>query len=86
MTRNLCWYILNNLFQSDSGRYERSGKESEMVERFSAQLYVPTELRVPVEKDHTNMVKFATAEDPTYRTVVRHLQGWVEGIAGSSGI
>ncbi|KAF8537270.1 hypothetical protein BDD12DRAFT_911593 [Trichophaea hybrida] len=32
---------------SDLGSYVRDGKESEMVSRFSAQLYVPTEKRVP---------------------------------------
>jgi hypothetical protein len=77
---------LTKLLQSDSGRYDRRGKESEMVKRFSAQLYIPTEHRVPVHKDHTNMVKFASATDPTYQTVVRHLHEWVNTIAESSGI
>jgi len=54
-----------------------------MVKRLSAQLYIPTEQRVPVEQIHTNMVKFASAEDPTYLTVVRYLKGWIDsyGIA-----
>jgi len=54
-----------------------------MVKRLSAQLYIPTEQRVPVEQTHTNMVKFASAEDPTYLTVVRYLKGWIDsyGIA-----
>jgi hypothetical protein len=77
---------LISFLQSASGSYSRSGKESEMVKRFSAQLFVPTERRVPVHKDHTNMVKFASKEDPTYRTVVRYLQEWVDAIAESSGI
>ncbi|KAF8249183.1 hypothetical protein K440DRAFT_660436 [Wilcoxina mikolae CBS 423.85] len=55
--------------RSDSGRYARSGEESEMVNRFSAQLYIPNEQRVPVKENHTNMVKFASAEDGTYQTV-----------------
>ncbi|KAF8531694.1 hypothetical protein BDD12DRAFT_914648, partial [Trichophaea hybrida] len=68
---------------SESGSYGRDGKESEMVKRFSAQLYIPTEQRIPVEENHTNMVKFASAEDRTYRTVIRYLQGWVDGIIDS---
>ncbi|KAF8241219.1 hypothetical protein K440DRAFT_665405, partial [Wilcoxina mikolae CBS 423.85] len=66
--------------RSGSGRYARDGNESEMVKRFSAQLYIPTEQRVPVKENHTNMVKFASAEDGTYRTVVRYLKEWVESI------
>jgi hypothetical protein len=55
-----------------------------MVNRFSAQLYIPTEQRVPVEENHTNMVKFASAEDRTYRTVVRYLKEWVDSITESN--
>jgi len=69
-----------------SGHYGRDGKESEMVNRFSAQLYIPTEQRVPVEENHTNMIKFASAEDRTYRTVVRYLKEWVDSITESYGI
>jgi len=75
-----------NFLQSDSGTYGRDGEESEMVNRFSAQLYIPTEERVPVEENHTNMVKFASAEDRTYQTVVRHLKKWVDNIIESCGI
>ncbi|KAF8535039.1 hypothetical protein BDD12DRAFT_754194, partial [Trichophaea hybrida] len=75
-----------NFLQSDSGHYRRDGKESEMVNRFSAQLFIPSEQRVPVEENHTNMVKFASAEDRTYRTVVRYLKEWVDSITKSYGI
>ena len=74
-----------NFLQSDLGTYGRDGEESEMVNRFSAQLYIPTEERVPVEENHTNMVKFASAEDRTYRTVVRHLKKWADNIIMSCG-
>jgi hypothetical protein len=57
-----------------------------MVNRFSAQLYIPTEQRVPVEENHTNMVKFASADNRTYRTVVRYLKEWVDSITESYGI
>jgi len=74
-----------NFLQSDSGGYERDGKESEMVKRFSALLYLSTEQRVPVEESHTNMVKFASAEDSTYQTVVRYLMECVDSITESNG-
>lgn len=57
-----------------------------MVARFSALLYLPPEDRVPVNKSHSDMVKFASAEDPTYRTVLRYLKEWVESITESYGI
>ncbi|KAF8533302.1 hypothetical protein BDD12DRAFT_984533 [Trichophaea hybrida] len=69
--------------RSESGSYWRDGKESEMVKRFSAQLYIPTEERIPVAKNHTNMVKFASAEDETYQTVARYLTEWVKNITES---
>jgi hypothetical protein len=63
----------------------RDGKESEMVKRFSAQLYIPIEQRIPVAKNHTNMVKFASAEDETYQTVARYLTEWMKSITESNG-
>ncbi|KAF8538749.1 hypothetical protein BDD12DRAFT_841187, partial [Trichophaea hybrida] len=57
-----------------------------MVKRFSAQLCIPTEQRVPVKENHINMVKFASAQDGTYRTVIRYLKEWVESITQSYGI
>ncbi|KAF8534445.1 hypothetical protein BDD12DRAFT_895913 [Trichophaea hybrida] len=65
---------------SDSGSYESGGKESKIVKRFSAKLYIPNEQRVPVKENHTNMVKFASVNDPTYETVVRCLKEWVDSI------
>jgi hypothetical protein len=56
-----------------------------MVKRFSAQLYIPTEHRILVEENHTNMAKFASAEDPKYRTVVRYLKEWIDSITESYG-
>jgi hypothetical protein len=56
-----------------------------MVKRFSAQLYIPTEERIPVARNHINMVKFASAEDETYQTVARYLTGWVKSITESYG-
>jgi len=48
-----------------------------MVQRFSAQLYLPWEQRIPVGKNHTDIVKFASPVDTTYQTVVRHLKDYI---------
>ncbi|KAF8539938.1 hypothetical protein BDD12DRAFT_980660 [Trichophaea hybrida] len=60
--------------KSESGRFARDGEEVQMVQRFSAQLFIPSEHRIAVRKNHTDMVKFATPVDVTYRTVVRHMK------------
>jgi len=56
-----------------------------MVQRFSAQLYLPFEHRIPVEKNHIDIVKFDSEVDPTYQTVVRHIQVCTEESIGTSG-
>ncbi|KAF8535735.1 hypothetical protein BDD12DRAFT_326423 [Trichophaea hybrida] len=60
--------------KSESGKFARDGEEVQMVQRFSAQLFIPSERRIPVRKNHTDMVKFAAPVDATYRTVVRHMK------------
>jgi hypothetical protein len=45
-----------------------------MVQRFSAQLYLQFEERVPVDKNHTDIVKFASPADTAYQTVVKHMK------------
>ncbi|KAF8540115.1 hypothetical protein BDD12DRAFT_777518, partial [Trichophaea hybrida] len=58
----------------EPGRFARDGEEVEMVKRFSAQLFIPPEKRIPVGKNHTDIVKFASRMDSTYQTVIRHLK------------
>lgn len=53
-----------------------------MVKSLSAQLYIPNELRLPVDEDHSNMVKFSSQVDPNYQTTVRHLKKWVDSGSG----
>jgi len=45
-----------------------------MVQRFSAQIYVPSAYRIPVNKNHTDIVKFGTTVDTTYIAVVSHIK------------
>jgi len=46
----------------------------------SAQLHLPNEFRILVERNHSNMVKSLSPSDPTYITVVRHLKECVDKI------
>lgn len=48
-----------------------------MVPRFSAQLYLPFEIRLPIAKTHSDLVKFASRADPNYQTVINYLKGWL---------
>jgi hypothetical protein len=47
----------------------------EWSRNFLALLYLPSEL--PVEKNHTEMVKFASLVDPTYLSVVKHIKDYM---------
>ncbi|KAF8253337.1 hypothetical protein K440DRAFT_534211, partial [Wilcoxina mikolae CBS 423.85] len=51
-----------------------------MVDSFSALLYLPNEYRIPVGQNHTDMVKFMSPTDETYRTVVTHMKETLEMI------
>jgi hypothetical protein len=57
-----------------------------MVKKNSAQLFWPSEHRVPVGRNHTDMVKFCSSEDATYQTVVTHMTECVSNLATSHGI
>ncbi|KAF8535670.1 hypothetical protein BDD12DRAFT_983186 [Trichophaea hybrida] len=63
--------------KSVSGKFERSGPEKMMVQQISALLYLPNEERIPVQQNHSNMVKFVSRHDPTYKTLIRCLRGCV---------
>jgi hypothetical protein len=58
-----------------------------MVKNNSAQLFWPSEHRVPVARSHTDMVKFSSGEDATYRTVVTRMTKCVDLVrSNASGI
>jgi len=66
--------------------YTTDGEAVEMVKKLSAQLYLRNENRVPVERNHTEMVKFITMEDPVYRTVLENIRGCLDETAGLHGM
>jgi len=51
-----------------------------MVNKVSAQLYLPNEYRIPVPCNHTEMVKFLAPLDRTYSSVASHLKTEVDHI------
>jgi hypothetical protein len=57
-----------------------------MVKRNSAQLFWQFEHRIPVGKNHTNIVKFAASVDNTYQTVVTHMTKCVNDIVIAAGV
>ncbi|KAF8538250.1 hypothetical protein BDD12DRAFT_928675 [Trichophaea hybrida] len=70
--------------KSTAQTYQRSGELVEMVKKISAQLYMQDEHRIPVERNHTELVKFPTRVDSTYQTVVYYLKECLEEISGDS--
>lgn len=53
-----------------------------MVEEFSALLHLPRERRIPISRNHTEMVKFSSAADQDYRTVVTHVSREIARLHG----
>jgi hypothetical protein len=51
-----------------------SVRKVQMVQRFYAQMYLQFEYRIPVSKNHIDIVKFATRVDTTYLTVLNHIK------------
>jgi len=51
------------------------GKEVQVVERLSAQLYLPRESRHPVNSNHVDLVKFSSPRDGSFQSVVTILGG-----------
>jgi len=49
-----------------------------MVESFSSLLYIRNEHRVPIHRNHSDLVKFALRGDSDYLKVVRRLKEWLE--------
>ncbi|KAH7079953.1 hypothetical protein BKA63DRAFT_231448 [Paraphoma chrysanthemicola] len=65
--------------QLEDGRWQRAGRPVLQVNEPSAILQFPgyRERKVPVNANHTNMVKFSSRVDPTYSTVLRMLREYV---------
>jgi hypothetical protein len=55
-----------------------------MVKNHSAQLFWPYEHRVPVGRNHTDMVRFSSSEDGTYQTIVTRMTECVNTILATS--
>ncbi|KAI5778634.1 hypothetical protein EDC01DRAFT_340142 [Geopyxis carbonaria] len=68
--------------QQPNGKFERKGAMIKMVDHFSAQLFIPSESRIPVAgANHTNIVKFASDSDHTFITVVNEVSNCIRECA-----
>jgi hypothetical protein len=64
----------------------RGGEKELMVTKPSAQLYSPGEHRVAVPSNHTDMVKFMSAADSTYKKVETFIQDTLDKIQQRSSM
>ncbi|KAF8248450.1 hypothetical protein K440DRAFT_254380 [Wilcoxina mikolae CBS 423.85] len=68
-----------------SGEWAKCGEEFQMVPRHSAILHLPGEVSIPVPKNHSEMVKFGTSADSTYRVAVNAMVDCVNNINAPHG-
>jgi len=66
--------------KTDTGEYKRNGELFELVKRVSSQLNLPSEHRIPVPYNHTDMVKFLAPSDLIYRSVATHIKNYIESL------
>jgi hypothetical protein len=52
----------------------------ENLTRTSAQLFMQNEQRIPISKNHSDLVKFHTKADAAYQSVVTHLSRHIQKI------
>lgn len=64
--------------------YEQGDEKIIRTTKYSSLLFWPDEEEHGVHKDHSNMVKFSTQQDDTYKTVVRVLHECLEKITGEA--
>lgn len=48
-----------------------------MVQGFSARLFLPSEHRLPINKNHSEMVKFDSKVETIYQSVVYHMKACI---------
>lgn len=75
--------MMTTVVKKSSGNWEIGDDQVKMVKDNSAQLFWPSEHSVPVRRNHTDMVKFSSSEDATYRTVVTHMTKCVNNLTMS---
>ncbi|KAF8244510.1 hypothetical protein K440DRAFT_663433 [Wilcoxina mikolae CBS 423.85] len=67
----------NTVRMGNDGRMERGEHQALMVERFSALLRLPAEQVFPIDEDHSNMAKFSSPVERSYRTMVRCMSKFI---------
>ncbi|CCX34371.1 Similar to hypothetical protein SMAC_12619 [Sordaria macrospora k-hell]; acc. no. XP_003347397 [Pyronema omphalodes CBS 100304] len=65
--------------------WRRKGHAELTVQRSSAQLFSPNEVRLPIYKNHTEMVKFDSAVDDNFVSVVNIMTKYISGASPEWG-
>ncbi|OAP62382.1 hypothetical protein AYL99_04585 [Fonsecaea erecta] len=71
----------------ENGMYGRNGEYIQVVKEPSATFYLPDQIEeaIPVDGDHSTMVKFASSADDTYQSVRNYLRGYLKSFGFTIG-
>ncbi|OQU98905.1 Ankyrin repeat-containing protein [Cladophialophora immunda] len=74
-------------FRDENGMYGRSGEHIQVVKEPSARFYLPAQIEeaIPVDGDHSTMVKFTSSADDTYQSVRNYLRGYLNSFGFTNG-
>ncbi|TGZ77075.1 hypothetical protein EX30DRAFT_212551 [Ascodesmis nigricans] len=76
-------YLSPTVKKSEKGTWSRDGEMVHLVRRTSSGLMIPEEVRIPVDANHSDIVKFAGSSDTTYMKVIFHLQDLIDNTMSS---
>ncbi|KIX95944.1 uncharacterized protein Z520_08199 [Fonsecaea multimorphosa CBS 102226] len=73
--------------RDENGSYGRTGDYIQVVGEPSARFYLPEQIEkaIPVDGDHSTIVKFTSPADDTYQTVRNLLKSYLESVGSKSG-
>jgi hypothetical protein len=79
--------MLTSLLKNrETGNWERSGEHSLSVASSSASLQVPGEFVIPVDANHTDIVKFSSPSNPTYILVHSYIKQCIPSVPSTQKI
>ncbi|RPB12649.1 hypothetical protein P167DRAFT_150611 [Morchella conica CCBAS932] len=59
-------------------RLLREGEPIQVVQKTSAQCSMPGEVPIPIDSNHSDMVKFSSPEERAFRSVIKYMESLVE--------
>ena len=70
--------------KTKEGTWDRVGPKEQTVRATSAQMFWPGEQRIPVPSNHTDMVKFCSNMDETYRITIARMMEQAQQLGRSN--